>query len=79
MRNAASEFQIVSLFKMSFICIRIKKHFHINGFALSLALKQRLGATRKWPVALLSLFLCPSLSLLYSKFVDMTINLSLIL
>ena len=30
------------------------------------------------PVALLSLFLCPSLSL-YSKFVDMTINLSLIL
>ena len=33
MRNAASEFQIVALFKMSFICIRIKKHFHINGFA----------------------------------------------
>ena len=33
----------------------------------------------RWPVALLSLFLCPSLSLLYSKFVDMTINLSLIL
>ena len=32
----------------------------------------------RWPVALLSLFLCPSLSL-YSKFVDMTINLSLIL
>ena len=53
MRNAASEFQIVSLFKMSFICIRIKKHFHINGFALSLALKQRLGATRKWPVDIL--------------------------
>ena len=53
MRNAASEFQIVSLFKMSFISIRIKKHFHINGFALSLALKQRLGATRKWPVAIL--------------------------
>ena len=55
MRNAASEFQIVSLFKMSFICIRIKKHFHINGFALSLALKQRLGATRKWPVDILFL------------------------
>ena len=32
----------------------------------------------RWPVALLSLFLCLSLSL-YSKFVDMTINLSLIL
>ena len=53
MRNSASEFQIVSLFKMGFICIRIKNHFHINGFALSLALKQRLGATRKWPVAIL--------------------------
>ena len=32
----------------------------------------------RWSVALLSLFLCFSLSL-YSKFVDMTINLSLIL
>ena len=32
----------------------------------------------RWPVALLSLFLCLSLSP-YSKFVDMTINLSLIL
>ena len=32
----------------------------------------------RWPVALLSLFVCLSLSL-YSKFVDMTINLSLIL
>ena len=28
-------------------CIIIKHHFHINGFALSLALKQRLQATRK--------------------------------
>ena len=34
----------------------------------------------RWPAALLSLFLCLSLSLsLHSKFVDMTINLSLIL
>ena len=24
--------------------------FHVNGFALSLALKQRLGATRNWPI-----------------------------
>ena len=32
----------------------------------------------RWPVALLSLFVCLFLSL-YSKFVDMTINLSLIL
>ena len=35
-----------------FICIRVKRnHFRINGFALSLALKQRLGATWKWPIA----------------------------
>ena len=27
--------------KMSFICIIIKNHFHVNGFALSLALKVR--------------------------------------
>ena len=31
---------------MSFICMRTKSHFHINGFALRLVLKQRLGATR---------------------------------
>ena len=30
---------------LSFICMRIKNHFHINGFALSLALKQRLEGT----------------------------------
>ena len=29
--------------------MRIKNHFHINGFALSLSLKQRLEATRKRP------------------------------
>ena len=28
----------------------IKNHFHINGFALSLALKVRLFGTRKWPI-----------------------------
>ena len=39
------------LVKMSFMCVRIKKKiFHINGFALSLALKQRLVAARKWPI-----------------------------
>ena len=32
----------------------------------------------RWPVALLSLFLCPSLCL-FSEFVDRTINLNLIL
>ena len=33
------------LLKMCFICMRVKNHFHVNGFALSLALKQRLEAT----------------------------------
>ena len=38
--------------KMSFICMRIENHFHINGSALSLALKQKLEATRKWAIAI---------------------------
>ena len=28
----------------------IKEHVHVNGFALSLDVKQRRGATRKWPI-----------------------------
>ena len=36
--------------KMSFICIIIKNHFHINSFALSLALKESFFGTRKWPI-----------------------------
>ena len=40
---------------MSIICKRMKNHFHINGFPLSLALRQRLGATRKLPVFLKNL------------------------
>ena len=36
--------------KMSFISMTIKNHFHINGFALNLALKVRLFGTRKWPI-----------------------------
>ena len=36
--------------KMSFICITTKNHFHINGFALSLALKVRFFGTQKWPI-----------------------------
>ena len=40
------------LVKMRFICMRIKNDLHINGFTLTLALKQRLGATRKRPVVL---------------------------
>ena len=38
--------------KMSFISMTIKNHFHINGFALNLALKVRLFGTRKWPILL---------------------------
>ena len=32
----------------------IKNHFHKKGFVLGLVLKQRLGASRKWPVAVLN-------------------------
>ena len=28
----------------------IKNHFHKKGFALGLVLKQRLAASRKWPI-----------------------------
>ena len=41
--------------KISFICIIIKTHFHVNGFALSLAWEMRFFETRKWPIALLCL------------------------
>ena len=40
------------LVKMILICVRIKNYFYINSFALSLALRQRLGANRKWPIQL---------------------------
>ena len=33
---------------MRFICIIMKIYFDINSFTLSLTLKQRLEATRKW-------------------------------
>ena len=38
--------------KMSFISMRIKNHLHIlfYSFTLILALEQRLGETRKWPI-----------------------------
>ena len=36
--------------KMSLICVTIKNHFYVNGFALGLALNQRLEATPKWPI-----------------------------
>ena len=38
------------LVKMSFIFMGIKTNFHINIVAVSLALKQRLEATRKWAI-----------------------------
>ena len=49
--KAISEFQNgvkckAFLVKMRYICMR----FHVNGFNLSLTLKQRLGATLKWPI-----------------------------
>ena len=40
------------LVKIRFICMRIKNDLQINGFTLGLALKQRLGATRKRPIVL---------------------------
>ena len=36
--------------KMSFHSLENKTHFHIKGFALGLAMKQRQMATRKWPI-----------------------------
>ena len=44
------QFVFTFVMKTSFIFMRIKNH--INGFALSLALKQRLESTRKWPTHL---------------------------
>ena len=38
------------LVKMSFIFMGIKTHFYINIVAVSLALKHRLGAPRKWAI-----------------------------
>ena len=34
---------------MSFICMRMKNHFHIKGGVLNLVLIQRPGGTQKWP------------------------------
>ena len=44
------------LLKMSFTCLTINNHFDINKFSLFLTLKQRLKATRKWPIWYLSSF-----------------------
>ena len=34
---------------MSFVYMKTKNHLHINGIALYLSLKQRLGGAWKWP------------------------------
>ena len=41
--------------KTNFICMRMKNHFDINDYALSLALKQRLGTIRKWLIEIVTL------------------------
>ena len=38
------------LVKMSFICMRIKNHFHIKGWPLNLVLIQRSRGIRNWPI-----------------------------
>ena len=38
------------LVKMSFICMRMKNHFHIKGWALNLVLIPRPEGTRTWPI-----------------------------
>ena len=40
----------IFLVKTSFICMRMKKDFHINGWAPILVFKQKHGGTRKWPI-----------------------------
>ena len=44
------EHVILGYFVSSFEKLKIKTHFHVNGFAISLALKQRPGSTQKWPI-----------------------------
>ena len=38
------------LVKTSFVYMRMKNHFHIEGWALNLVLIQRPEGTRKWPI-----------------------------
>ena len=40
----------IFLVKMSYICMRMKNHFHIKSWALNLVLIQRPGGTRKWHI-----------------------------
>ena len=41
------------LVKMSFICTRMKNHFHIKGWALNLVLIWKPGGTRTWPIVII--------------------------
>ena len=90
MEEMSDVFLLVTLFSLSLIFTLVAasspplQKFHIvpptenvSFCFFSLALAPFLVELRR-PVALISLCLCLSLSL-YSKFVDMTINLSLIL
>ena len=42
------------LVKMSFICLTMKNHFHIKGWALNLVLIERPGGTLKWSAIILT-------------------------
>ena len=48
---------ITFLVKMSFICKKIKNHFHIKGWALDLVLIQKSGGTRKWFIGFSSIII----------------------
>ena len=45
----------IFLVKMSFICMRMKNHFHVKGWALNLVLIQRPWEPGKWPIIFLRL------------------------
>ena len=64
-----------ALHAVSFSCI---SHFHKNGFALRLALKQRHKGTRKWPIScILFLFNYPDWYLIWPCCVKQTTDLQL--
>ena len=46
------------LVKVSFICMRMKNHLHVKGWALNLALIQKPEGTWKWPIASGGLWSC---------------------
>ena len=75
-KQAISEFSSASVSKRVYVrnlsyenefCMQFhfhtnKSHFHENGFALRLALKQRHNGTRKWPITLRTVLLLLSSS-----------------